>query len=215
MKPGIGKNGWDRIVEYVSKEGFAIGPGAVFMPKHPKGYKRAKADWEAWQADTRVLHAPSPFPILLPDGKSTISEPKGYQRKYIYILYGDPDRGKSYWRKKSIKPGVAFRPSLPNYPMEGYSGQQVIVYDDFDFPSLVKYGHDPTQLLIANGEYEYEKVSVGAARFQQYFYPANQQRIVILLMNTPLPDWVYSERVQSRVVLMFNFDTDLLPPRSP
>lgn len=186
------------------------------MPKTFKGYKRAKADWEAWQSDTRALHAPSAFPIRLPDGKSSILEPTKYQRKFIYILYGSPDKGKSYWRKTAIKPGVAFRPELPQYPMEGYSGQQLIVYDDFDFPALSKFGHDPTQLLIKNGEYEYEKVSVGQTRYQQYFYPANQQRIVIILTNT-VYDWMSSERIQSRCVQMIDFDVlvNQLEPVSP
>lgn len=90
--------------------------------------------------------------------------------------------------------------------MEGYAGQQLIVYDDFDFPALGKYGIDPTELLIKNGEYEYEKVSVGQARYQQYFYPPDQQRIVIIITNT-VYDWMQSDRVQTRCAQMIDFDT--------
>jgi len=89
--------------------------------------------------------------------------------------------------------------------MEGYAGQQLIVYDDFDFPALSKYGIDPTALIIANGEWENEKVSVGPARFQQYYYPADQQRIVIIITNT-FYDWFRSDRIDSRTALSFDFD---------
>lgn len=196
IKPGKGKGSWNQLVAYVSKTGFAKGDSMMWEWKN---YKKNKGDWDAWQGDMKSKHATPKWPIVLPD-KAVIMQPLLHQRKYIYVIMGDPDKGKSYWRKKAIAPYTSFRVTNTNYPMEGYAGQQIIIYDDFDFDKIKNADH----LLIANGEYEYEEVKVGHCRYADAVYPANQQRIVIIICNAK-PAVCYRDTIVSRTAYEYTF----------
>lgn len=196
IKKGAGKGAWNQLVAYVSKTGFAKGDSMMWEWKN---YKKNKADWDHWQSDMKSSHADPAWPIKLPDG-ALIMEPKCHQRKYIYLIMGDPDKGKSYWRKKAIKPYTSFRVTNVQYPMEGYNGQQIIIYDDFDFDKI----KGPEHLLITNGEYEYEQVKVGHCRYQDAVYPENQQRIVIIICNAK-PAVCYKDMIASRMAYEYTF----------
>lgn len=191
------KNAWERIWSYVNKEGQAIGDD--IFPIHFAGYCRFKADKSTWLQDAKAAHPTSPFPFRLPDADGTlVYKPKGYMRDYIYIIKGPPNVGKSYWRKTALKD--YFRVEDSKYPMEGYSGQQIIVYDDFPFAEW----KDPTQILIKQGEWEPFPSLVGNTRYFKVYYPAKQQRLVIIITNTFYP-WMTDERIVSRTACVLEW----------
>lgn len=85
-------------------------------------------------------------------------------------------------------------PTDPKYPFEGYAGQSLIVYDDFPFSEL----KNPLRLLIANVEYEKEPVAVGNTRYFKVYYPAKQQRMVVIISNGLYP-WMRDKRFSTRL----------------
>lgn len=193
------KNAWERIWCYINKEGHASGDDLP-LPLTFRGFSRVATDLKEWKAAAKRIHPVNPFPFKLPDDEGTaVQAPKGHLRKYIYVIQGPPDCGKSYWRFRSLKD--YFMVEDPKYPMEGYAGQQLIVYDDFPFGEL----KTPDQLLIKNGAFENREMLVGTTRYHKVYYPKMQQRIVVVILNE-LPEWFREDRIKSRVegYLVFN-----------
>ena len=188
------KNAWERIWCYVQKDGQAWGDDLP-LPLTFRSFSRYKQDKDAWLTEAKVRNPKNPFPIALPamEDREFIKEPKAYTREFIYIVHGPPNVGKSYWRKLNLTCGY-FQVSDPKYPMEGYGGQQVILYDDFPFSEL----KSPEQLILKNGEWEPEMVSVGNTRYFKVYYPAKQQRIVIIITNTIYP-FMRDARIKTRL----------------
>lgn len=80
--------------------------------------------------------------------------------------------------------------------MEGYAGERIIVYDDWEDEKEKRV--ITSTMLIANGEVEPMRVSVGPVRYTTTYYPPNIQRIVVIVCNEP-PACFVEERIQSRV----------------
>lgn len=198
------KNAWERIWSYVNKEGQAIGDD--IFPIHFAGYSKHKLDKNTWLADAKARNPANPFPFRFPDDEGTpCFQPKGYLREYIYIIKGKPNVGKSHWRKQALS--EYFRVEDSKYPMEGYAGQQIIVYDDFPFSEW----KDPTQIIIKQGEWEPMPSLVGNTRYFKVYYPAKQQRLVIIITNTFYP-WMTDERIVSRTAGILEWNDRDTPP---
>lgn len=55
-----------------------------------------------------------------------------------------------------------------------------------------------SSMLIANGEVEPQRVSVGPVRYKTTYYPPNIQRLVVIICND-VPQCFNEERIRSRV----------------
>jgi len=187
----LSKDATTKMWGYVNKTG--RGQGSDIFPSHPVGYGKWKADKQLWLKDAQARNPIDPFPITLPNDEGIITKPLGYHRRSLYIIWGEVDARKSYFRKFSINPDGYYMPSDVRYPMEDYAGQQLIIYDDFDFKAI----KDPTALLIKNLEWDNYKVNVGPARYKSVYYPKCQQRVVIILCNNYF-DWFRDPRIESR-----------------
>lgn len=195
------RNAWERIWCYINKEGHAGGDDLP-LPLSFRGFSRANQDKKEWLLEAKSQHAVSPFPFPWPDFESTCQAPTGYQREYIYIIFGQPNSGKTWWRTSKLHD--YFRPQDPKYPMEGYGGEQLIVYDDFEFNE--HKGVKP--LLIGNGSYESNTPAlVGTTRYHKVYYPIKQQRIVIIITNDKY-GWMSDEWFTTRVAGVYRMMTD-------
>lgn len=215
MHPNIqsrkNKSAWERIWCYTHKDGQAYGDDLP-MPLTFRSFSRYKQDKDAWLTEAKSRNPVVPFPFRLPDLETKVVAPKPYfetnHREYFLVIVGPPGCGKSSWRKDNLK--GYFMPTDPKFPFEGYAGQQLIVYDDFPFSEL----KNPLRLLIANVEYEKQPVAVGNTRYFKVYYPANQQRLVVIISNG-VYEWMRDPRFTSRLygdgILMCKAGEDGVP----
>lgn len=193
-----GRDAWNKMVEYVSKSGYAKGDTMIWGYKN---YRKEKGDWTEWQQDMKVQHAAAAFPIKWIDGENLIYERPTNQREYIYVIVGDPDTGKSFWVYKNLKPYTYFKVTNGQFPMEGYKKEKIILYDDFDFNQLKC---DPQELIIAQGQVYNMDTKAGHARYADSYYAANQANIVIIICNPEKkPAWLGVKRIESRMAALF------------
>lgn len=198
-----GRDAWNKHCEYVSKRGYPKGDSMIWGYKN---YRKEKGDWDAWQQDMKTLHASNAFPIDWVDGLHHIEKPTSHERKCIFVCVGDSDWGKSYWVYKNLKPYTYFKVTNGAYPMEGYGGQQIILYDDFDWNSLKQ---SPEELIIAQGSYYNMDTKVGHCRYQDAYYKANQQNIIIILTNVEKrPAWLDVTRIKNRTAVETRVQVD-------
>lgn len=147
------------------------------------GSKRKKYEdwiWEKQFLEDRNRIMPS-FPIVanfITDGNEdsyTLQQPRADDKRRHWWIQSNPDAGKTYWLQRTFANQRVFSVCSNKYPLEGYEGEPIIVFDD-------KYVDFRMCASIAN-VYTIKTHVYGETRYRQTFYPLNSVRTIIVLDN--------------------------------
>lgn len=150
----------------------------------PKDFQKRKADFEAFKIYLykRNLEA-SPKELIL---NETTYKNEGKKRHIMLIT--DPDWGKTAWIENTFEGKSLYKANKSKYPLDGYDGEEVIIFDDFIPPSS----------LLLNASNVYKTLTpIGETRYFQKHWPLNQQRWMFIMLNT-LPDYAVRENIVAR-----------------
>lgn len=206
-----GKNtkAWDQhTYEYTIKCGKYIESKKFMVPifaEGSKNYRNKKADFEAWLNDRKEANRVAPSFFKLPHTEDKEQLPTKAQRKAIYLIHGKPGCGKTCWVNQEFEDKEVFFRGTPQYPYEGYKGEQVIVWDDIKFSKKDDHIYEIINVLNVAGSGNQHVW--GNTRYNKVFWPKGQQRVLIILLNTDkvqaADGWgaVFAdERIQTRML---------------
>lgn len=193
-------------IHYASKDGDFVQSGVRLFPTSTN-YVRRKQDWQAWCDDNKRNHGldvhgrkPVSYPLLFPDGVE-VSSPTADQRVRLHLVMGTPGCGKTKWLEQTLGDSDVFLASHPQYPLEGYEQEQVIVFDDYNPEKLTR----DFLIRILNVTMMHN-VHLGWCRGtgNKAIAKRGQSRLVIILCNQEhAPAWFHGndEAMMSRTLI--------------
>lgn len=216
IKKAKGKNPEFDFFHYCAKDGDFIAEGIRMFP-NSTNYKRRKEDLELWIADVKRHRGidPSdrrpvsfPIPIVIGEYKSEIPLPDASDKRRCHLLLGPPGCGKTPFLNSTLGDTQSYLVSHPQYPMEDYQGEQVIIFDDYN-PEMLKREF----LINLLNVHRFPNVHAGWARGagNKVYLPKNQVRVLIILCNRErMPPWFATQdtAMMDRCVIH-----DLYPPQ--
>ena len=120
--------------EYLCKDGCepTVLVGKVDLFPSSVGYRNKKLDYDMWLMDRRLAAGPKPtgdFPLIAPDG-SEIRKPTPWCKRRHLWIYGRHTLNKSNWFMSCIASKVPVFNVAEQHGLDGYAGEQVLVWDD-------------------------------------------------------------------------------------
>jgi len=191
----------DRWISYCKKEGNWEQHGFLenlFTFKHWDGYRKQKADLQAWEYDAKAQQRKEPFPFELPDGrlieKPQLDDDGKHEKRRSWLILGPPDVGKSFhFLNEFAKARAYWRPNN-KYPYESaaYRQESVIVIDDL-WPKL-------EEIMDVLQVYPMDKQVYGESRYTPNYWKEDQARVIIWLLNSEnLPDYVKQDNPKYKI----------------
>lgn len=181
----------DRWISYCKKGGLYDQSGFLenlFTFKHWVNYRKNKGDLEAWERDAKAQQLVNPFPFDNPDGsivdKPVVGPTGHHNKKRHWLWHSPPDYGKSFYFMSELSESKTYWRPNNEYPYEAdsYRGQQIIIIDDF-WPKL-------EEILDITAVWSMEKQVYGKSRYRANYWPKNQARVIIWLLNEDkMPDY--------------------------
>nr|WAE42211.1 MAG: replication associated protein [Cressdnaviricota sp.] len=204
-------------LRYISKDGDhgvdeLCGGGDVFdIMAHELGKRKGMfADHQFTQQYLLTASLkPIEWPITLScEGKEYRMEaPEPKLKKRNWWIVAPPNAGKTRWINKTFARTAIYCPRTGKYPYEGYSDQQLIIYDDRTKIAFEEFSD------VLN-TWEFVHPVFGEVRFRTQDWKLGQTRNVIVLSNKtieeslPEEDWV---RMKKRFIQIVN--PVLIPPQ--
>lgn len=179
----------DGVAEYCRKEGNFIEDWTLEL----RGYRNAKADREARDRDLERARLLPAIPFELPN--EVLYEEERLQEKCRhYWFISKPDWGKTSWVENTFENREVYKRVESNYPFDDYSGETVIIYDDFE-PSL-------SELLNVSNLYKTRTPVFGNTRYGKKYWRLNHNRVIICLSNFE-PEYIDKESFKARFNVVY------------
>jgi len=169
--------------EYLCKDGIepVVLVGKVDLFPSSVGYRNKKLDYDMWLTDRRIAAGPKPsgdFPLIAPDG-SEICKPSPINKRRHLWIFGGPTRWKSNWFMACIASKVPVFNVTEQHGMDGYNGEQVLVWDDAQATIAL------LQVLSNTYNYNYRI----ACRYNNRFLFANSCRLLVVITNRRIDEY--------------------------
>lgn len=170
--------------EYLCKDGIepTVLVGKVDLFPSSVGYTNKKRDYETWLMDRRIAAGPKPsggFPLIAPDGTEVPKPTPVRKRRHLWI-FGGPTRWKSNWFMACIASKVpVFNVVDGQHGLDGYNGEQVIVWDDA--PATIP------MLQVLSNTYNYNfRIP---CRYNNRMLYANSCRLLVVITNRKIDEY--------------------------
>lgn len=175
------------VIAYVCKGGVFI-HNQIFDWSTAKNFVDRKRDWDSWLSHLSS-NCVEPLPPLFKVGNLTFNLSADVKCRNHWIV-GAPDCGKTYTFEKVFqKFKVWWVPAGSDFPYEGYTNEQVCIYDDH-FPKFMELAN------VLNTPLSEGRQVYGKSRFTRTYWPKNVVRIIVVLANH-LPDYGSHQRAFS------------------
>lgn len=180
-------NEWDRHkFEYCLKDDFEPLMSANFLSpflKNSKGFTKSWQDHQNWMQQIHAAKLKNVEEFKFPEGGpvSHWEMSKGPRRMSLIVIHGEPGCGKTKWIQNTFAGYRIFYRNNHQYPYDKYNGQNLIIWDDVG--TEIK----PEEIISCLNYYQAGQTHVwGSTRYQNTYWPNNQQRTIIWLMNTDI-----------------------------
>jgi len=138
-----------------------------------------------------------------------LHKPSKSDRVRGVLIHSTPNFGKTFWLNATFEgQRVYMRPNDAAYPFDFYSGEEIVVYDDWKVdspPDVEELIHVMNVWLIRAHVY-------GKTRYRPRFWPKGQVRFIFMFCNT-VPDVYTSDpRFTSRFTIVDVRNYQPIPP---
>lgn len=162
----------DELYYYIIKDGDFVEDWTSLVV--PTDYRKRRADIEAFELEQQIRRLKSPFPFNLPDGGHIDSMPQLKCRHYWYV--GRADWGKTRWVNETFEGKAIYLRPAAKYPYEGYSNEDIIVFDD------VKPDGKEELCSITN-TFRINCQIYGDTRYTRKYWKCGHDRLIIIFSN--------------------------------
>lgn len=191
VKPGT--KHLERVWHYCAKG------GTILCYRNPMfatstNFVKKSTDFQKWlEWSTRNYELRDiKWPIRLPwkqrdnsNERALVTHPLPNQKQRHLWLYGPANWGKSLWASQQFSlQRVYLRPDNTDKPFDGYSDEQVILYDDVEMSKVPL-----TELISISQIYGYPCQVPGVVRYNCKYWKLHQIRTIIVLSNHPPTDY--------------------------
>lgn len=166
----------DELYHYVVKDGDFIGNWDEIVV--PTDYRKRRADLDAYELDKELRLLKSPFPFELPNER-LISEPILEKRRHYWFV-GPADWGKTTWVNEQFAGKAVFLRPAAKYPYEGYTGEDIIIFDDVS-------PDGKEELCSITNTWKIRSQVYGDTRYTRKYWKLGHERMVIILSNQEPP----------------------------